>query len=206
MVTYQRSLPTIRICIALVCFAFYFAGLESQAQVLVLDADHTIKDLYQEMAPVTLDGFDINDPAHRARALLEAAAPEAPRGEYVEPNTWTVATIVNASSEAQIFRLNIYHNNLSGVAIYEERREQLTTTLDFLSEFTPISARPAFDTQVVSQTIHLAPGEQINIWAYFEISSWTNWIRLKVIEEQTYVRERKFSWAGYGLYFGGACV
>ncbi|MEL7111579.1 MAG: sensor histidine kinase [Pseudomonadota bacterium] len=158
------------------------------------------------MAPVTLDGFDINDPAHRARALLEAAAPEAPRGEYVEPNTWTVATIVNASSEAQIFRLNIYHNNLSGVAIYEERREQLTTTLDFLSEFTPISARPAFDTQVVSQPIHLAPGEQINIWAYFEISSWTNWIRLKVIEEQTYVRERKFSWAGYGLYFGGACV
>jgi signal transduction histidine kinase len=206
MMTYQRPLPAKRIFVALFCFVIYFAGLMSQAQVLSLDDDHTVKDLYDEMAPVTLEGFDINDPEHRARALLEAAAPEAPRGEYVEPDTWTVATIVNASSEPQIIRLNIYDNNLAGVAIYEERREQIAPTLDFSSEFTPISARPAFDTQIASRPIHLAPGEQINIWAYFEISGWTSWIGLHVIEEQTYVRERKFSWAGYAMYFGSACV
>ncbi len=176
------------------------------AQVLTLDSTQYRHDLYDEMAIVEIEGFDINDPRDRARGLEAANRPETPRGIRVKQGDWTVASILNETEQTQIFRFNFVHGNMTGIKLYEARNGTLNPIFEFQKGFIPISQRPTFDTQMGSAPIHLLPGERIDIWLYHEWSEWSEWIGLWVVSEQAYLYERKISWAGYALYFGSAMM
>ncbi|MEL6728273.1 MAG: sensor histidine kinase [Pseudomonadota bacterium] len=195
------------IVILLTSLAMLSASQAAHSQTVILGADHTSLDLYDKMANVRVENFDLRNPNHVARSLAESPAPDMLRGTYYEANQWTVASLENGTGVPKVVRFRVMKYGLKGFSLYVRRGDVIEILMDYPDTSLPLAERPVFDQIPTSGSVRLAPGEIIDVWAFASqgfLGSWANADVLQVIDEETYDFRRKWSWFGHAAYFGAA--